>query len=69
VAPLDDPPWWNRRYEALLYLVAGLSYCGFAIFHKFLLNWIIGPIWLVAWVVIVPLVIERVRGRRRPTGQ
>lgn len=44
-----------------MYVLAGLSYCGFALFHKFLLNWIIGPVWLVAWIVIVPAVIERVR--------
>jgi hypothetical protein len=63
--PLDDPPWYSKRVELVLYVLAALSYCGFAIFHKFLLTWIIGPLWLVAWIVLVPAAIERVRTRRR----
>jgi hypothetical protein len=44
-----------------LYLLAGITYVGFGMFHKFLLNWIIGQLWLVAWVWLVPAAIERVR--------
>ena len=59
-----DPVWWSRRAEVLLYLTAGVTYVGLAMFHKFLLNWIIGPAWLVLWVWLVPVLIDAVR--RRP---
>ena len=55
----------QRRVELALYLAAGVTYVGFGMFHKFLLNWIIGPVWLVAWVWLVPALIEAVR-RRAP---
>lgn len=58
-----EPPWWNRRTEALVYLLAGVSYVALGVFHKWLLNWIIGPLWLVAFVVVVPAAIEWVRRR------
>ncbi len=47
------------------YLVAGVSYVGVAIWHKFLLNWLIGPVWLVAVVWLGPLAVDRVRSRAR----
>jgi hypothetical protein len=56
-----DPPWYSRRWELALYLSAGITYVGFGMFHKFLLNWIIGPLWLVLWVWLVPVAIEGVR--------
>lgn len=46
------------------YLAAAVSYIGFGIFHKFLLNWFVGPVWLVAVVVIGPAVVDRLRRRR-----
>ncbi|MFL6205264.1 MAG: hypothetical protein ACJ739_07915 [Acidimicrobiales bacterium] len=61
-----DPSWYDRRWELALYLAAGVTYVGVAMFHKFLLNWIIGPVWLVAWVWLVPVVIEAVRRRGEP---
>jgi hypothetical protein len=57
----DDPRWLTRRGELALYLAAGVSYVGLAMFHKFLLNWIIGPLWLVAWVWLVPTLLEGAR--------
>jgi hypothetical protein len=60
-----DPDWYDRRVEVVLYLVAGLTYVGLAMFHKFLLNWIIGPVWLVAWVWLAPALLESVRRRTR----
>lgn len=63
---LGDPPWYTRRFELGLYLVAGTTYVVLGMFHKFLLNWIIGPIWLVAWVWAVPAVIDRFRQRSEP---
>lgn len=61
-----DPGWYTRRIELILYLLAGASYVALGVFHKFLLNWIIGPIWLVAWIWAVPALVERLRqGRTR----
>jgi hypothetical protein len=36
------------------YGLAGVSYVGLSIFHKFLLNWLIGPLWLAAFVWLGP---------------
>jgi hypothetical protein len=66
MSPTDrprDPAWWSPRSELLLYLSAGATYVGLAMFHKFLLNWIIGPVWLVLWVWLVPVLIDSVRRR------
>jgi hypothetical protein len=48
----------------LWYGLAGVSYVGLSIFHKFLLNWLIGPLWLVAFVWLGPELVDRVRRRR-----
>lgn len=61
-----DPAWYTRRIELALYVLAGISYVGLGMFHKFLLNWIIGPIWLVAWIWAVPALVERFRVGRTP---
>ena len=61
---MSEPVVLSRRAELVLYLLAGATYVGFGMFHKFLLNWIIGPVWLVAWIWIVPALLHRVR--RRP---
>jgi hypothetical protein len=45
------------------YLFAGTSYILVSLWHKFLLNWIIGPGWLAAVVWIGPALLDRVRGR------
>ncbi len=50
------------------YLVAAVSYILAGIWHKWLLNWIIGPIWLVTIICIGPPALDRLigalRGRR-----
>jgi hypothetical protein len=56
----------GRREEAFWYLFAAVSYVGLAIFHKWLLNWIVGPAWLVATVTIGPGIVDRVRRRKVP---
>ena len=56
-----DPPWYTRRFELGLYLLAATSYVALGVFNKFLLNWIIGPIWLVAWIWAVPALLDRFR--------
>jgi hypothetical protein len=60
-----DPVWYTRRVELGLYVAAGVTYVVLGMFHKFLLNWVIGPVWLVAWVWGVPVLVERIRARRR----
>jgi len=62
----DDPRWLTHGLELGLYLLAGLTYVGVAMYHKFLLNWIIGPMWLVGWVWLAPAAIERLRRRDEP---
>jgi uncharacterized membrane-anchored protein len=61
-----DPAWYTRRIELTLYVLAGTSYVVLGVFHKFLLNWIIGPVWLVAWIWGAPALVERVRQGRAP---
>ena len=58
-----DPVWYSRQVELVLYLSAAATYVGLAMFHKFLLNWIIGPLWLVAWVWLIPALVDGVRRR------
>ena len=60
-----DPSWYTRRLEVGLYVVAGVVYVIVGMFNKWLLNWVIGPIWLVAWVWAVPPILDRVRRGRR----
>jgi hypothetical protein len=40
----------DRRRELLLYVVAGVSYVVLGMQFKWLLNWILGPLWLIAIV-------------------
>ena len=59
-----DPVWYTRRFELTLYVLAGATYVGLGVFHKVLLNWIIGPVWLVGWIWAAPVLIDRMRNRR-----
>ena len=59
----------GRAEEWVWYLLAGASYITLAIWHKWLLNWFIGPVWLVVIIVVGPWVTDRVRaalGGRNP---
>jgi len=57
------------KEEWFWYVVAAVSYILLGIWHKFLLNWFVGPVWLVAVVVIGPAVWDRIRGLRRRRDQ
>jgi hypothetical protein len=58
-------PWVpSKRVDVLLYLTAGVTYIGLSIYNKWLLDWIVGPAWLVAWVWGVPALYNLIR--RRP---
>lgn len=48
------------KEEWFWYLAAAISYILLGIWHKFLLNWFVGPVWLVAFVIIGPAVWDRI---------
>lgn len=52
--------------QAVWYLVAGVTYVVLGIYHKWLLNWFVGPVWLVAVVVVGPWVTDQIGARLRP---
>jgi hypothetical protein len=54
----------SRREEAIWYGVAFVTYVAAAVVEKGLLNWIVGPLWLIAVVWVGPELVDRVRGRR-----
>lgn len=56
-----DPEWYTRGTELVLYVLAGVSYIVLGMFHKWLLNWILGPVWLVTWIWAVPALVDRLR--------
>jgi hypothetical protein len=49
--------------EVVWYAVAVVTYITAAIFEKGLLNWLVGPLWLVAVVTLGPVVVDRLRRR------
>ncbi len=55
---------------AFWYGLAAVTYIGASIVEKGLLNWLVGPAWLVAVVWGGPVLVERLRGRpgREPGG-
>jgi hypothetical protein len=50
-------PFWARHIEGIVYVLAGATYIPIAIEQKFLLDWIVGPAWLLAfiWILLPPL--------------
>ena len=54
----------SGRETAFWYTVAASTYLPAALLEKGLLNWIVGPGWLVAVVVAGPALADRLRGRR-----
>jgi hypothetical protein len=53
--------------EWVWYVVAAVSYILLGVWHKWLLNWFVGPLWLVTIVVVGPWITDRLglTGRRR----
>lgn len=45
--------------EWFWYVAAASTYILLGIWHKWLLNWFVGPVWLVAFVVIGPWLTDR----------
>ena len=54
--------------EWFWYLAAAISYILLGIWHKWLLNWFVGPVWLVAFIVIGPWLTDRVGITNRRRG-
>ena len=52
-------PWET----AVWYVVAAVSYICVSLLQKGLLNWVVGPLWLVTVVVAGPALVDRVRRR------
>ena len=60
---------WRRLSgveTAVWYGLAGVTYVLASIWQKGLLNWIIGPLWLVAVVWLGPIVADRLIRRGAP---
>jgi hypothetical protein len=58
--------------DFFLYASAAITYISLSIYNKWLLDWIVGPFWLVAWVWGLPALYKLVRRqpirpRRGPT--
>jgi len=51
----------SKLVDFLLYAGAAISYIALAIYNKWLLDWIVGPFWLVAWVWGLPALVKLVR--------
>jgi len=62
--------------DLYLYSAAAVSYVVLGLYNRWLLDWIIGPLWLVAWLQVVPALGRRLlrrpavppAGSARPTG-
>jgi len=61
--PPTAPTRPSKYVDFLLYAGAAVSYITLSIFNKWLLDWIVGPLWLVAWVWGLPALWNLVRGR------
>jgi len=44
-----------------LYFTAAATYIPLSIYNKWLLDWIVGPFWLVAWVWGLPAIVKLIR--------
>ena len=54
------------KEEWFWYLVAAVSYITLGIWHKWLLNWFVGPAWLVAFIVVGPWLTDRLGITAKP---
>ena len=60
-APPAAPRPPSKYIDFFLYASAAVSYVSLAIYNKWLLDWIVGPFWLVAWVWGLPALVKLVR--------
>ena len=45
--------------EWVWYLIAAVSYIVLGVWHKWLLDWFVGPLWLVTIIVVGPWITDR----------
>jgi hypothetical protein len=57
--PAEGAP--SKYVDFLLYASAAVTYISLSIYNKWLLDWIVGPFWLVAWVWGLPALVKLVR--------
>lgn len=53
-APSPAPGAPSKYVDLFLYASAAITYVSLSIYNKWLLDWIVGPLWLVAWVWGLP---------------
>ena len=58
-SPAPDAP--SKYIDFFLYASAAVTYVTLAIYNKWLLDWIVGPLWLVAWVWGLPALVRLIR--------
>jgi hypothetical protein len=51
----------SKYIDFVLYFTAAATYIPLSIYNKWLLDWIVGPFWLVAWVWGLPSLWKLVR--------
>ena len=54
--------FYLRHEVVVITAVSAVVYIALAVNVHLLLNWIIGPLWPVAWVWVAPSVVRRVTG-------
>lgn len=57
----DEAKAGSKYIDAFLYVSAFCTYIPLAIYNKWLLDWIVGPFWLVAWVWGLPSLWKLIR--------
>jgi hypothetical protein len=53
----------TKLVDFILYALAAVTYIVASIYNKWLLDWVIGPLWLVAWVWGVPALWRLLHGQ------
>ena len=59
--PGASEPGTSKYVDFFLYASAAVSYISLSIYNKWLLDWIVGPLWLVAWVWGLPALVKLIR--------
>ena len=60
-APPPAPGTPSKYVDFFLYASAAVTYITLSIYNKWLLDWIVGPLWLVALVWGLPALVKLVR--------
>lgn len=58
--------FYLRHEYAVVYAVAAVSYTLIGLHAKFLLNWIVGPLWPIVFIWIGPVLVRRITGWKDP---